>query len=73
MLPRHSAPDSVLWPVIVSRVPGRLIGLLKPGLLGPRKRVTVAPLFQAAAVAPNTSAFLCANSKKVVGLTLKSW
>jgi len=46
MLPRHSAPDSVLWPVIVSRVPGRLIGLLKPGLLGPRKRVTVPLCFK---------------------------
>ena len=43
MPPRHSSPDSVLWSVIVSRVPGRLIGLLKLGRSGPRKRVTVAP------------------------------
>ena len=43
MPPRHSSPDSVLWSVIVSRVPGRLIGLLKLGRSGPRKKVTVAP------------------------------
>jgi hypothetical protein len=42
MLPCHSSPDSVLWSVIVSRVPGRLFGLLKPGRSGPRERVTAA-------------------------------
>ena len=34
MPPRYSLPDSVLWSVIVSRVPGRLIGLLKLGRSG---------------------------------------
>jgi hypothetical protein len=42
MLPRHSSPDSVLWSVIVSRVPW-LISFLKPGRSGPQKRVTVVP------------------------------
>ena len=47
---------------------------LNLGRSGPRKRVTVAPLLQAAAAAaPNASAFLRANAKNVVGLTLNSW
>ncbi len=34
MPPRYSLPDWSLWSVIVSRVPGRLIGLLKLGRSG---------------------------------------
>jgi hypothetical protein len=52
----------------------RHTGLTNLGRSGPRKRVTVTPLPQAAAAAlPNASPFLSANSKKVVGLTSNSW